>query len=676
MKAPQAKKVPTVLEKHGDKRQDPYYWLRERENEEVLEYLNAENDYTTASLKHTESLQDELYHEIVARIKEEDRSAPFPERDYLYYHRFAPGQEYPIYCRSKIEDPDIEEIILDVNGLAREYDFYHATSLRVSPTGEYLAFGEDTVSRRIYSIRFKHLETSAFLEDVIANTTGSPVWANDGKTVFYTRRDDTLRPYKVYRHVLGTSTKEDVEVYHEEDETYRTGIGRSKSGRYLIIQSASTYSTEYRLLDADNPAGDFQVFCPREPNHEYSLAHDGDRFLILTNRHAQNFKLMTCKVRDWNQGHWETLIDHDPQVLLDDVEAFGDHFAIRDRKDGLPRIRVFSKAGTEQTLDFDQATYDVDFHINREYHTKQLRIVFTSLATPNTIMDVNLDNGTRQVIKVHPVEGDFDASNYITQRVQVPSHDGEDVPMSIVYHKDTKLDGSSPALLYGYGSYGITIDPYFSPARISLLDRGFVFCIAHIRGGEDKGRWWYEDGKYLKKKNTFKDFIACGEYLIKHRYSHPNLLCGMGGSAGGLLIGATINMRPTPFRAAIAAVPFVDVVTTMLDETIPLTTGEYSEWGNPNDPEYYHYIKSYSPYDNVMAAPYPALLVTTGLHDSQVQYWEPAKWVAKLRDVKQGDNILLLHTDMETGHGGASGRYKRYRETALQYAFLLDIVGK
>lgn len=672
MRAPIAPKRPKVLSKHGDSRIDDYYWLNDRSDDEVIAYLNAENAYTKEKLAHTEDLQSTLYDEMVGRIKQTDMSVPYDMRGHQYYRRYEEGKEYPIHARKKQNDPE-EQILLDVNQHAAPFDFYQAIGLAVSPDNTKLAWGEDTVSRRIYTLRFKDIAAGEILPDKIENTTGHAVWAADNKTLFYTRRDDALRPFKIFRHTLGTDPSDDDEIYHEKDDTFRTVVYKTKSQAYIVITSQATLSSEYRIIPADQPDATFKIFAEREPKHEYSIAHAEGKFYMISNWQATNFRLLSCPENQTSKEHWNEVIPHDPGVLLEGLDVFANYLVISERAAGLTRLRVLDQQHKEQIIAFDEAVHAVETNVNADFSSKVLRIKYTSLATPDTILDYDMVTGERTTLKQQEVVGDFNPDDYVSERLMIPSHDGVEVPVSLVYRKGYEKNGKAPLLLYGYGSYGYSIDPYFSIARLSLLDRGFAFAIAHIRGGEEMGRQWYEDGKFLKKKNTFLDFIACGQYLINQKYSDPARLFGMGGSAGGLLIGAAINIAPDLFCGVIAAVPFVDVLTTMLDDSIPLTTGEYSEWGNPNDPDYYHYMKSYSPYDNVQEVDYPHILVTTGLHDSQVQYWEPAKWVAKLRTHKTTHRLLLLKTDMETGHGGASGRFKRYRETATEYAFLLDL---
>ncbi len=674
---PVAEKKPKELTIHGDTRVDDYFWLRERENPEVIAYLEAENAYTDAMLEHTKPLQEKLYEEIVGRIKQTDESVPYFWNGYHYYTRFEEGKEYPIYCRKKGSMQADEEIMLDVNKMAEGYDYYQVVGLEVSPDNTWLAFGVDTVSRRKYTIYFKNLKTGEILDENIPLTTGGSAWANDNKTIFYSVKDpQTLRTYKIFRHTVGTNPEHDQMVWHEADETFSTGVYKTKSQDYIMIGSWSTLSTEYRFLDASDPNGDFRIVQPRERDHEYSVDHYGDHFYIVTNWKAKNFRLMKTPVERTRKRNWIEVIPHRQDVLLEDIEIFKNHLVLEERKDGLTHLRIRRWDGSkDHYLDFGEAAYTAYISTNPEFDTPVLRYGYTSLTTPNSTYDYNMDTGEKTLLKQQEVVGDFSPENYRAERLYARAEDGTRIPISLVYR--TNLDRSKPAplLLYGYGSYGYSMNPTFNSARLSLLDRGFIFAIAHVRGGQELGRQWYEDGKLLKKKNTFTDFIACAEYLLSEGYTTTGQLFAMGGSAGGLLMGAVINMRPDLWKGVIAAVPWVDVVTTMLDDTIPLTTSEYDEWGNPNDKTYYEYMLSYSPYDNVEAKAYPAMLVLTGLHDSQVQYWEPAKWVAKLRALKTDDNPLLLKCDMSTGHSGASGRFKRYKETALEYAFILDLAG-
>ncbi len=658
---------------HGHTRLDPYYWMRERENPDVKAYLEEENAYVEAVMQHTKPLQEKLYDEIVGRIKKTDMSVPYFLKGYHYYTRHEEGKEYPIHCRKKGTLDATEEVIIDVNEFAVDKPFCHVMGLSVSEDNNLVAFSLDTIGRRQYTIYIKNLETGELLDDVINNTTGGTTWSSDNNYLFYSVQDETLRSHKIFRHQLGTKDTEDIEVFHETDDTYRTFIYKSKSDRYLIIISASTVSTEYRVLDANNPTGEFKIIHPRERDLEYSIAHYGEYFYLITNYEAKNFRLMKTPINQTSKENWTEVIAHREDVFLEDIELFQDYLVLEERHNGLLELRILSWDGkTDYYLEFDEPAYTAYAHYNPEFDTKELRFAYMSMKTPNSIYQFQMDTKEKNLLKQQEVLGDFDSDKYEVERLYATVTDGTKVPISLVYRKGLKKDSKNPLLLYGYGSYGASMDVHFSSARLSLIDRGFIFAIAHIRGGEEMGRKWYEDGKLLKKKNTFQDFIDCGKYLINEKYTSPAYLFGEGGSAGGLLIGAVINMRPDLFNAVVAAVPFVDVVTTMLDDKIPLTTGEYDEWGNPNNKTFYDYILSYSPYDNVEAKDYPAMLVTTGFHDSQVQYWEPAKWVAKLRELKTDNQPLLFQTDMSSGHGGASGRFSRHKLTALEFAFLLD----
>lgn len=676
-KPPVAEKIKKELTLHGHTRVDYYYWLNERDNPKVIAYLEAENEYLKAAMKHTEKLQEKLYAEMIGRLKQTDMSVPYRSEGYYYYTRYEEGKEYPYYCRKKGSLEAEEEIMLNVPEMAQGHGYFQVTGLSVSPDNKLLAYGVDTVSRRLYTIHFKDLTTGEVLPDRLINTIGYAAWANDNKTVFYTVKDETtLRPYKIYKHVLGTDPKEDVEIYREEDETFNTSVFKTKSKKYLMIASNSTLSDEYRFLDANKPDGQFKIIQPRERNLEYSVDHFGDKFYIRTNLNAKNFKLVSTPVNRTTKENWVDVIPHRADILLEEFEIFRDFLVVNERKNGLTNLRIIRwKDRSEHYLDFGEETYSARISVNPEFDTDLLRYGYSSLTTPNSTFDYNMKTREKILLKQEEVLGDFDPNNYHAERLYATAPDGVKIPISLVYRKGLEKNGKNPLLLYGYGSYGSSTDPSFSSARLSLLDRGFVYAIAHIRGGQELGRDWYEAGKLLQKKNTFTDFITCAEHLIAENFTNPDRLFAMGGSAGGLLMGAVVNMRPDLFKGVIAAVPFVDVITTMLDTSIPLTTSEFDEWGNPADKEYYDYMLSYSPYDNVEAKDYPAMLVTTGLHDSQVQYWEPAKWVAKLRELKTDKNPLLLYTNMEAGHGGASGRYRRYREIALQYAFLLDLAG-
>jgi oligopeptidase B len=675
---PKAEIIPKELTIHGQTRVDNYYWLNERDNPKVLEYLKAENACTEAVMKPTEALQEKLYNEIVGRIKQTDLSVPYRSEGYYYYTRVEEGKDYPVYCRKKgsLEAP--EEILLDVNEMAQGHGYYAVVGLSVSANNHLISYGVDTVSRRKYTLHFKNLETGETLPDEIVNTTGGAAWANDNKTVFYTQIDDTtLRPQKIFRHVLGMPADSDKLVFHEADETFDTFVYKTKSKKYILIASTSTLSTEYRYLDAETPAGEFAVFEPRLKDLEYEIDHYGGNFYIRTNLDAKNFRLMTTPVGKTGKENWREIVPHRADVLLEGFELFKNDLVLEERKNGLTQIRIipWDKKAPEHYVDFGEETYAAYVMMNPEFDTDWLRFGYSSLTTPSSTYDYNMATGEKKLLKRQEVLGGFDPANYHAERLYATARDGVKVPISLVYRKGFVQNGQAPCLLYGYGSYGYSTDPDFSSARLSLLDRGFVFAIAHIRGGQEMGRAWYEDGKLLKKKNTFTDFIDCAEYLVAQKYTNPGVLFANGASAGGLLMGAVVNMAPDLFKGVVAGVPFVDVVTTMLDKSIPLTTGEFDEWGNPEVKEYYDYMLSYSPYDNVEAKNYPAMLVTTGWQDSQVQYFEPAKWVAKLRTLKTDKNPLLLWTNMEGGHGGISGRFRRMKQVALEYAFILNLAG-
>lgn len=675
---PVAEVQPHRMEIHGHVRTDDYYWLRERENPAVIEYLEAENAYTDQMLAHTEALQEELFQEIRGRIKETDESVPYELNGYWYYTRYEEGKEYPIYARRAGSMDGPEEVMLDANQRGAGHGYYAASGLQVSPGNGLLAFAEDTVGRRIYTLRIRDLRTGRMLPDVIDNVESNVEWANDDRTLFYLRKDSvTLRPYQVWRHRVGTDPAEDELVYQEDDDTYYTFLSKTKSRQYIMIGVGHTLRTEFRYLDADRPDDEFRVLLAREGQHEYYPDHFGDHFYILTNDGAPNFRLVRSPVSDPSRGSWEEVLPHREDVLLEGIEIFRDHLVVTERQEGLRQLRVRPWTGDgEHYVAFDEPAYLAYASTNREFDTRTLRFVYTSLVTPSSTYDYDMETRERTLLKRDEVVGGHEPDEYVTERLHATARDGTEVPVSLVYREGTPLDGSAPLLLYAYGSYGSSMDAAFSSARLSLIDRGFVYAIAHIRGGSDMGRQWYEDGKLFNKRNTFTDYIDVAQHLVDRRYTAPERLYGQGGSAGGLLMGAVVNMRPDLFDGIIAGVPFVDVITTMLDASIPLTTFEYDEWGNPNDPDYYEYMLGYSPYDQVMTRAYPNMLVTTGLHDSQVQYFEPAKWVAKLRAMKTDDNVLLLHTNMEAGHGGASGRFRRYREIALQYAFLLDLAGR
>ncbi|WP_425594120.1 S9 family peptidase [Algibacter lectus] len=676
---PSAKKISKTLEIHNDVRIDNYYWLNDRENPEVIDYLNVENNYTKALMAHTEGFQKDLFEEMKGRIKEDDSSLPYKLNGYWYITRYETGKDYPIYLRKKGSLDAEEEILFDCNEMAKDQSYFSLGGISISPDNKMAAFSTDTVSRRQYTVQIKNLETGEILADKILNTTGSATWANDNKTLFYTMKDAvTLRSHKIFKHKLDTDSKDDIEVYHEADETFNTFVYKTKSKKYIVIGSSSTLSSEYQILSADTPDAAFKMFQKRTEDMEYSIAHYDDAFYVISNcDDATNFKLLKTSETATEKENWKDLLPHREAVLLEDIEIFKDYLVVNERENGLNNIRIISWDGSEDYyLPFNSETYTSYIGNNPDFDSDVMRYGFNSLTNPSSVMDYNFKTKTSEVKKEQEVlGGKFNKENYESKRIWATARDGVKVPISLVYKKGIKLDGTNPLLQYAYGSYGSTTDPSFSTIRLSLLDRGFVYAIAHIRGGEYLGRHWYETGKLLTKKNTFTDFIDCSKFLIEEKYTSNKHLYAYGGSAGGLLMGAIINMNPELYNGVLAAVPFVDVVTTMLDDSIPLTTGEYDEWGNPNNEEYYHYMKSYSPYDNVEAKDYPNMLVTTGLHDSQVQYWEPAKWVAKLRELKTDSNILLLQTDMESGHGGASGRFESLKEVALEYAFLLDLEG-
>jgi len=674
---PVAEKIRKEFQEFGKTRVDNYYWLRDRDNPKVVEYLTAENEYLSAVLKPTEGLQEKLYREIVGRIKPTDMSVPYRDNGYFYYTRFEEGKEYPVSCRKKDSLEAPEEVLLDGSAMAEGQPFFSLMGLEVSADNRLLAYAVDTVSRRLYRQRFKNLATGETLADEIPNTLGLSAWANDNQTVFYVMKDQiTLRPYRVMRHVLGTPFIEDVQVFHENDEAFNTMVYKSKSKKFIVIASESTLSTEYWLLDADHPEGEPRVVQPRERDLEYQVEHFRDTLYIRTNYQAKNFRLVEAPLGKTTKENWVEVIPHRDDVLFEGFEIFNDFLVVEERKAGLTQIRAIGwKDKSEHSLNFGEPTYAAAIGVNPEFDSDWLRYDYSSLTTPNSVYDYNLKTHEKKLQKQQEVLGGFKPENYHSERIQATASDGVKVPMSLVYRKGLERNGMNPLLEYGYGSYGAIEDPYFDSSILSLLDRGFIYALVHIRGGSALGRAWYEDGKLLRKKNTFADFIACAEHLIAEKYTQPDRLFASGASAGGLLMGAVVNMRPDLFKGVIAGVPYVDVITTMLDPEIPLTAQEFDEWGNPKIQEYYDYMLSYSPYDNVEAKDYPAMLVTTGLHDSQVQYWEPAKWVAKLRSLKTDKNILLLRTNMDAGHGGQSGRFRRFKETALEFALLLDLAG-
>ena len=690
-KPPIAEKQPQELTVHNDTRIDNYFWMRltdeqktadqkDEQTQKVEQYLNDENAYFDEVMSYTTDFQESLFQEMKGRIKEDDQSVPYFRNGYFYITRYETGKQYPIYSRKKENLEASEEIMFNVNDEAEGHEYFQLGGLSVSPDNKLAAFAIDTVSRRQYIIQIKNLETGEIYSDKIENTTGGSVWANDSKTLFYTKKDPvTLRSIKIYKHILGTDSSEDVEVFHEEDETFGTYVYKTKSQQYIVIGSYSTVSSEFQVLSADDPNGTFKLIQPRERDLEYSLAHYEDHFYIQTNIDgAKNFKLMKTPVDKTTKENWVDVIPHRDDTLLEDVSIFKDYMVLEERNNGLSKIRIKRWDGKEDYyLPFGEETYSAGVYANPEFDTDVIRYSYNSFKTPNSVIDFNMKDQSKEIKKEQEVlGGKFDKSNYKSERVWATTRDGKKVAISLVYHKDTKLGKDTPLLQYAYGSYGYTIPDGFSTTRLSLLDRGFVYALAHIRGSQYLGREWYDDGKMLHKKNTFYDFIDCSKFLIENNYTSKDHLYAMGGSAGGLLMGAVVNMAPDLYNGIVAAVPFVDVISTMLDESIPLTTGEFDEWGNPKVKEYYDYILSYSPYDQVEAKEYPNMLVTTGYFDSQVQYWEPAKWVAKLRDTKTDDNILLMHTNMDAGHGGASGRFNSLKETARDYTFFLALENK
>ena len=675
LKPPRAQRKPHFLEKHGHRRVDPYYWLRERENPEVLKYLEAENDYMKTVMNKYKPLEEKLFAQTKARIKQDDSSVPYKEDGYWYYTRYEEGKQYAIHCRSKSKDQSDEQVMLNVNELAAGHEFCSVRGTRVSSGRNMLAFAVDYMGRRIYTLHLKDLDSGQLLPDEIPNVTGNMTWANDNRTLFYARQDpQTLRSFQIYRHQLGTDPAQDKLVYEEKDETFRCRVFKTRSKRFLMIACSQTLSDEYRFLDANNPLGEFQVVQPRERDLEYSIDHLNDHFFIRTNLNAENFRLVKAPIESPGKDNWEEVIPNRNEVYLQSAMLFGDYLVLEERENGLTQIRIRPWGGERpHALDFGEPTYAARLGNNPEIDTSVLRFNYTSLTTPSSVYDYDMRTREKTLLKTDPILGGFDPQNYLTERLWVTARDGAKIPISVVYRKGTPIDGTSPLMLYGYGSYGASMDASFASYRLNLIDRGFIYAIAHIRGGQELGRKWYENGKLFKKKNTFNDFIDVAEHLKKHGYADPDRTFARGGSAGGLLIGAVINIRPDLFTGVVADVPFVDVLTTMLDDSIPLTTNEYDEWGNPNVKEYYDYMLSYSPYDNVRKTDYPHILVTTGLNDSQVQYWEPAKWVARLRQRKTDDHLLLLKTNMAAGHGGASGRFKRLREIAFRHAFILRL---
>jgi len=669
-----------VHETHGHQRQDNYFWLRDddRKDPKVLAYLEEENTYTEQVMAPLSELQQSLYGEMVARQEPELESVPYFKKGFWYTSRYDEGKDYSIYSRRKDSQEADEEIFFDCNQRAEGFAYYQLGDLSLSPNSMLLAFTEDTVSRRQYTLRFKDLATNTLLDEAIEDVT-DVVWANDNKTLFYVKQDQqTLLPYQVYRHTLGDSPSNDQLIYEELDDTFYLNLYKTRSEDYLVICADSTMTSECLILDANHPQQNFTCFLPRQRDHEYSVDHFQDKFFIRSNYSGKNFALHTLasNVETFQvaaPSEWQTLVPAREKVLLEGYELMDDWLVVEERSLGLPVLRqIHFTTGESRELTFNDPVYTVFSHYNPQSNSTKFRYQYTSFTTPSSVYELDLESGETTLLKQSKVMGDFDSQDYQSERVWVTARDGVEVPVSLVY-KRALFNHKNPLMVYAYGSYGHSLDIGFSSANLSLLDRGFVYAVAHVRGGEELGRDWYEQGKLLQKKNTFNDFVDVSKALVEKKYGAKDNVFAMGGSAGGLLMGAIVNQAPELYKGVVAAVPFVDVVSTMLDDTIPLTTGEYDEWGNPNDPEYYHYILSYSPYDQVVVQNYPNILVTTGLHDSQVQYWEPAKWVAKLRELKTDDNQLLLYTDMEAGHGGKSGRFKHFEDIAREFAFLIDL---
>ena len=672
---PVAKRIPKYDTLFGDVRVDYYYWLRDRENPEVIEYLRAENKYTEKMMADTKRLRERLFKELKSHIKETDESVPVKYGDYYYYTRYEEGKQYPIYCRKKGSLETNEEVYLDVNQLAKGKEYFRVSSLTLSPNHQFLAYVADTTGREKFTLYIKDLETGEILPDRIPDVYYGLAWANDNKTIFYTTLDSTLRPYRLYRHVVGTDPSEDILVYQENNGKYYLSVRKSRSGRFIFLELNSEITSEIWYLDADNPSERFKVIKPREYGVEYKVAHQGNFFYITTNKDAVNFKVVKTPVEAPGEKNWEEFIPHDKDRMIYGIDAFKNHLVMSYRENGLRKLKVIEvDSKKEYDIPVDEEVYTITLGDNPEYDTDVIRYVYNSLVTPRTVYDFRISTGEKELKKRQEVPG-YDMSEYETKRIWVIARDGKKIPVSLVWKKGFKADGTHPCYLYGYGSYGSVIDPRFSSNRLPLLNRGFLYAIAHIRGGGALGRQWYLDGKLLKKKNTFFDFIDVAEYLIRQKYTSRDRLVISGGSAGGLLMGAVTNMRPDLFKVVIAKVPFVDVLNTMLDPSIPLTVIEYDEWGNPNEKDYYFYIKSYSPYDNVEPKEYPNMLVTAGLHDPRVQYWEPAKWVAKLRHNKKDNNLLLLKTNMSAGHFSYSGRYDYLKDIAFEYAFIFKVLG-
>jgi oligopeptidase B len=676
---PRAEKINKVMTMHNHERIDEFYWLNERGNQKVIDYLNSENDYRNSYMEDYKGLENELFEEIKSRIKEDDSSVPYLDNGYYYYTRFEKGKQYPIYCRKKDNLKNDEEILIDVNKMSQGHEYFRIGGIDISPNNKIMAYSVDTISRRLYTVHFKNLETGEKNNHTISNTSGGVSWANDNMTLFYNQKNTkTLRTEKVMRHSFNQNQK-DEEVYFEKDDEFNLYSYKSKSGKYIIIVSGKTISDEIRFLNADEPYGDFKIFQKRVDGLEYSIDHLNNKWYVRTNiNDSKNFKLMVCDEDKTSSDNWKEFIKHRKNILLEGVEVFNDFFVITERENGQRRFNVISnKDGQSHYIDFEEEVFSAYSSVNSEINSNTFRYGYSSMTTPNSTIEYNLNKKTKAVLKEAEIlGGTFDKNNYESMLVWADARDGKKVPISLVFRKDTYKKGKNPLLLYGYGSYGSTNSAGFSSVRLSLLDRGFVYAIAHIRGSQYLGREWYEDGKMFNKKNTFWDFIDSAKFLGNNSYVDRDQIFAMGGSAGGLLMGAIANMEPEVFKGIVAAVPFVDVVTTMLDETIPLTTFEFDEWGDPKDEDSYYYMLSYSPYDQVEEKNYPAIFITTGYHDSQVQYFEPAKWIARLRDKRTNNEPLLMYCNMDAGHGGASGRFEAYKETAMEYAFLISLTEK
>lgn len=677
---PSADKIPYQLKKHGDIRVDNYYWMNDRENPEVIDYLERENDYYNKMTENSKSFREDLFQELKKRIKEDEESVPYFYNGYWYITRFEKGQQYPIYTRKKDSMNALEEIIFDCNQMAKDHDYFRLVGMNVSPDNSKVIYGTDTQSRRKYTLYVKNLVTGKVLDTEIKNTSGQSVWSSDNKNFFYVHKNSTtLRPERVFRHNIEFPSSNDTLIFYEKDETYSVYVTESKSLEYIFICSYSTLTSEFQFIKSDEPESIFKLIQKRTKGLEYSVDQFGNHFYVLNNKDGSfNYKISKAPITDPSSDNWIDLIMHREDVLIENLELFKDYYVVTERKNGLTNLRVQSWDSSENyIIPAEGEAYDMYTGFNPNFNTSKLRYGYTSMKTPRSIFEFDMVSKNKKLLKQQEIIDDnFKVNNYIEKRLFAKSRDGVNIPISLVYNKKTELKGDTPLLIYGYGSYGSTTDPSFSSTRLSLLDRGFIFAIAHVRGGEYLGRKWYEDGKLLSKKNTFNDFIDASNYLIDEGYTNSKHLHALGGSAGGLLMGVILNEAPELYRSVIAAVPFVDVITTMLDDSIPLTTGEYDEWGNPNDQIYYKYMLSYSPYDNVKKQDYPNLMVTAGYHDSQVQYWEPAKWVAKLRTYKTDNNVLFLITNMDSGHSGSSGRFNTLKETAKEYAFILQLEGK